>query len=183
MKDRENSPADKERRVFLKASCTVAIGGVLAAVPGAAGLVVALDPLGRKAQSGEPIRITTLEALPTDGTPLRFAIVAERSDAWNKYPEIPIGAIYLRRTGDGAVQALNVVCPHAGCFIDYLAGQNTFFCPCHNSRFGLDGGIADEKSPSPRGMDSLEVEIREGREVWVKFQNFRTGRPEKTPVT
>ena len=108
--------------------------------------------------------------------------MAGRVDAWNKYPNAPIGAIYLRRTGDGQVEALNVVCPHAGCFIDFLSGEKKFYCPCHNSRFGLDGAIADRKSPSPRGMDSLEVEVRNGTEVWVKFQNFQTGHSEKVPV-
>jgi len=28
----------------------------------------------------------------------------------NKFKESPIGAVYLRRTGDGKVEALNVVC-------------------------------------------------------------------------
>ena len=42
-------------------------------------------------------------------------------------------------------------------------------------------GIA-RKSPSPRGLDELEVEIRSDNEIWVKFQNFRAGEKEKIPV-
>ena len=45
----------------------------------------------------------------------------------------------------------------------------------------IDGTIADPKSPSPRAMDELEAEVRNG-EVWVRFQNFRKGSPEKIPV-
>ncbi len=30
---------------------------------------------------------------------------------------------------------------------------------------------------SPRDLDSLEVEIRNGAEVWVRFEKFRTGTP------
>jgi Rieske Fe-S protein len=66
--------------------------------------------------------------------------------------------------------------------VDYVPARNGFFCPCHNSTFKLDGAIADSKSPSPRAMDSLPVEIRGGKEVWVKFQNFRAGLAEKVPV-
>jgi hypothetical protein len=31
-------------------------------------------------------------------------------------------------------------------------------------------------------MDSLEVEVRDGDEVWVRFQHFLPGREDKTPV-
>ena len=63
--------------------------------------------------------ITTLDTLPKDGTPQKFAIIAGRVDAWNKLPNAPIGAIYLRRVGEKGVEAINVVCPHAGCFVDF----------------------------------------------------------------
>jgi hypothetical protein len=31
-------------------------------------------------------------------------------------------------------------------------------------------------------MDALDVEVRNGDEVWIRFQNFLPGRSEKTPV-
>lgn len=150
--------------------------------PVGAGLAVLLDPLGRKVTGTGKVLVTSLDSLPNDGVPRKFSIVANRVDAWSKLPNAPIGAIYLRRTGDKTVEALNVSCPHAGCFIDYRGATNNFFCPCHNSSFALDGKIADAKSPSPRGMDSLEVEILNDREIWVKFMNFQTGHAEKIPV-
>jgi hypothetical protein len=33
-----------------------------------------------------------------------------------------------------------------------------------------------------RGMDALEVEIRNTKEVWVKFQDFQAGHAEKVPI-
>ena len=33
-----------------------------------------------------------------------------------------------------------------------------------------------------RVVDSLDVELRHGKEVWVKFQNFQAGRADKVPV-
>jgi Rieske Fe-S protein len=85
------------------------------------------------------------------------------------------------RTSDTAVEALNVVCPHAGCFVDFHADKKGFYCPCHNSLFHMDGKIGDPKSPSPRGLDTLSVEVRDN-EVWVEFQNFRTGTAHKIPM-
>ena len=83
---------------------------------------------------------------------------------------------------DGTVRARNVACPHAGCFVEYRSGRNHYFCPCHNSSFGLDGKVQDPKSPSPRALDDLKVEIRNGGEVWVTFQNFRAGVHDKIPA-
>jgi menaquinol-cytochrome c reductase iron-sulfur subunit len=79
------------------------------------------------------------------------------------------------------VRVLNTVCPHLGCSVGYNAANQGYFCPCHRSSFALDGAIADPKSPSPRGMDELEAVVRDG-DVWVRFQNFRKGSPDKIPV-
>jgi len=158
------------------------LGAVLGLVPFGAGLIVLLDPLRRHAAAGNAVLVTTLDALPADGLPHKFPVLATRVDAWNKYSQVPIGAVYLRRLPDGTLQALNVVCPHAGCFVDFLTSHDHFVCPCHNSTFTLAGRIADHASPAPRGMDTLPVEVRKQKEVWVTFQNFQAGRAEKIPV-
>ncbi len=178
--DQESS--DEPRRDFIKKASALAIGGVITAIPLAAGARVALDPLRRPGGAGQTVKVASLESLPNDGIPRKFAILASRTDAWNRYPDAPIGAVYLRRTGEKSVEALNVVCPHAGCFVDFRPEMKSFFCPCHNSLFGQDGKVTDPKSPSPRGLDSLAVELR-GSEIWVQFQNYRTGSAEKIPLT
>ncbi len=172
---------DQNRRHFLKEAGAIAISGVAVAVPAAAGLAVFLDPLRRRSGPSELVRVASLESLPKDGSPKQFSIVADRTDAWNRYASVPVGAVYLRRAGD-KVEALNVVCPHAGCFVNYLSDRKQFLCPCHNSLFALDGSLANLKSPSARAMDALEVELRNGTEIWVRFQNFQTGKPEKIPA-
>ena len=129
------------------------------------------------------VRLSAAQSLPNDGIPRRFAIIADRSDAWNKFPQVPVGAVYLRRTGEMAVQALSVVCPHAGGFVDFVPERNGYLCPLHNSIFGLDGKIGDPKSPSPRGLDELRVEIRTGGELWVEFKNYIPGHAEKVVKT
>ena len=178
----EVKPSAEPRRDFLKKASSIAIGGVITAIPIAAGVRVIMDPLRHKAAGGQRIKVTMLDSLPKDGTPRKFSILAARADAWNKYPDAPVGAIYLRRTGDNSVEALNVVCPHAGCFVDYRPEKTGFYCPCHNSLFAIDGKINDPKSPSPRGLDTLNTEIK-GNEVWVEFQNFHTGTAQKVPLT
>lgn len=177
------TPPDAERRQFLKCALCVAAGGAATVPPLVAGVAVALDPLKRDAAAGATaVRVTTLDALPADGVPRRFPVIAGRRDAWTGLPAAPIGAVYLRRTDEREVTAFNVVCPHAGCFVDWQGEAKRFFCPCHNSSFTVEGAIGEAASPSPRPMDTMEVEVREGGEVWVKFQNFRRGVREKIPV-
>src|SRR5690242_6010980 len=179
----QSSPGEQDRRGFLKRATAVIIGAVISLVPLAAGLTVLLDPLRRsKRAGGGLIKVTNLEALPDDGIPRRFQVLSTKVDAWNKFAETPIGAVYLRRMKDGPVQAFNAVCPHAGCLVDFAPDRGVYTCPCHKSSFNVSGRIEDRSSPAPRGLDSLVVEVRDNKEVWIKFQNFQAGRPEKVPV-
>jgi menaquinol-cytochrome c reductase iron-sulfur subunit len=171
-----------DRREFLKKACAAGIGTALVLVPLGAGTVVLTDPWRRKAEGSSKVFVTSLESLPNDGIPRKFSVIAGRVDAWNKFPNSPIGAVYLRRTGEHQVEALNVVCPHAGCFVDFRSEKSVFYCPCHNSSFDLKGQIADKKSPAPRAMDALDVEVKDGKEIWVTFQNYETGRAQKIPI-
>jgi Rieske Fe-S protein len=175
--DDQKSNAD-ERRDFIKKCSAVALGGLAATVPLVAGLGVIFDPLQRKSQKHVSARVTNLAALPADGIPRKFSIIASRTDAWNRFSAVPVGAIYLRRTADNVVEAINVACPHAGCAVDFISETNSYLCPCHNSTFAIDGKINDPRSPSPRALDRLKVEIS-GNEVWVQFQNFRAGETEQ----
>jgi menaquinol-cytochrome c reductase iron-sulfur subunit len=182
---------DNSRRGFVARLLAVVVGGIVSVFPAAAGLAVFLDPLRskkRRRQEGSTgkegyIKVTTLDALLVGGEPRKYSIIDDRSDAWNLYPQEPIGAVYLQRTAVDKVEALNVVCPHAGCFVDFDSGRKLFQCPCHDSSFRPDGSIANERSPSARPMDSLEVDPEKLQvgEVWVKFQNFRSGKSEKIP--
>ena len=160
------------------------MGGIVGLVPLATGVAVFLDPLRTRKKKGGGgddgfIKVATLEELPTGKPPQRFAVIDDRVDAWNMFPQEPVGAVYLSRSADDDVQALCVICPHAGCSVDFDPSRNVFQCPCHNSSFKLSGEIHNEDSPAARGMDTLEVEIKNDNEVWVKYQQFRPGTAEK----
>jgi len=181
--NKQDNPAQPERRIFLTKATALGIGAVTTLVPAGAGLITLLDPLRHKVKAGSFLRIATLNSLPDDGTPRQFPVVADREDAWNKFPQVRVGAVYLRKTGPKTVQAINVVCPHAGCFVNYQPDARQYLCPCHNSSFTLEGAIKDKSSPSPRPLDEMIVEIRNDTEVWVKFENYRAGVHEKIVVS
>jgi menaquinol-cytochrome c reductase iron-sulfur subunit len=170
-------PAEGEsRRGFLAAVTAIIGGGLALLVPTVTGIVAFLNPLRQKSQSGQFVRLSSLDVLREDGTPQKVPVIADRTDAWSRFPAEAIGAVFLRRSGK-EVTALQVICPHAGCSISFegSAEGGKFFCPCHRASFDLSGRRTDEVSPSPRDMDPLEVEIRNSSEVWVKFQTFSLG--------
>jgi quinol---cytochrome c reductase iron-sulfur subunit, bacillus type len=176
-----------ERRSFLTRAAAVILGGIAALFPFAVGLFTFADPLRRRA-NGEGdgfIRIASLSAVPDDGVPQQFPVVADRVDAWSRLPNEAIGVVYLvRKPGQETPTAFNAICPHAGCFVTHSATRNLFQCPCHNSAFTLDGSII-QPSPSPRDMDELTCAIRQAganKEVWVKFQNYLAGRQDQIPI-
>ena len=180
------SPASApSRRGFVAVLAGLGLAGVAWLVPLVSALAAFLHPLRQKGPAGEPIRLASLEMVPADGTPRRFPVVAPRVNAWTTSLE-PVGAVYLRRTGPSEVTALQVVCPHAGCTVDYRGSEGEaaggFMCPCHRAAFDLDGRRLAATSPSPRDMDQLDVEIRDGDQVWVHFQTFLLGTSDKVPT-
>ena len=182
----EDSQLGSVRRSFLTTIVSLLVG----AVPATIALVAFFSPLRRKqSAAGEFVRIASLDVVPDDGLPHRFEVIHSRTDAWNRYPAEPVGAVYLVRAPGGRVPlALTATCPHAGCFVDYRPGQPRFQCPCHTSAFDFQGHRLDgDKSVSPRDMDSLDVELRPAAvdaatsppDVWVRFQRFEAGRHDK----
>ncbi len=172
------------RRNVLAAVAAMIVGSFVGIVPFAAGLATFLDPLlRRKKADGEGsqrlIRVASVDAIPTNGTPIQVPVIADLTDAWNREANQPIGAVYLRRENDKIV-CFNAICPHAGCFVGYAADRKVFQCPCHTSSFQLDGERI-MPSPSPRNMDELAVDAEKLKsgEVWVEFVNYYPGKEDR----
>ena len=164
-------------------------------VPACAGAVLFLDPLLRKQHDADPkaaaaasaagmgegyLPITKIDALPADGSPRAFKVIADLQDAWNKFPQTEIGSVYLSRSSSGEITCYNARCPHLGCTVQYKEGEQKYACPCHDSAFQLDGTRLNEIPP--RGMDSLEAKAAADGMIWVKFLKFRAGTAEKKLV-
>jgi len=182
-----DSAGNNESRRGFVSILAAGIGALLGLFPVATGVFTFLNPLLGKRKGGDKsIRVATLDSIPATGVPVRVPIVADLVDAWNREPNQPVGAIYLRRASDGSgvdkVVALNAICPHAGCSVGFDENRDVFQCPCHTSSFQLDGEII-HPSPSPRGMDPLTVDedkLKATGEVWVEFVNYYPGKAERT---
>ena len=179
---------DLKRRQFLQKAGSIVVGGAIVACPLGVGLVAVADPLIKKSAGGLKVRLTVLDALPADGVPRAFKVIADKVDAWTTYQDVPLGMVFLRHTEDGKVEAFNASCPHAGCAVEYrndeAQGQH-YYCPCHESSFEMDGKIKTAETPALRGLDALEVDDEKlgSGEVWVQFEKFKAGVAEKISVS
>lgn len=181
MNSPEHDAAPPIRRNFLTEALAVLFGALSGIVPGAAGVAYYLSPAARKSSDGgtDMIPVASVSDLPTDGQPVRFAVVAkEKRDAFTVYRDVPIGSVYLC-SKDGGVVAFNDTCPHLGCKVDYQGDRQQFYCPCHTSAFDLEGRKTN--AIPPRDLDRLDVEVRDGV-AYVKYQDFQGATSAKFPV-
>ena len=56
-------------------------------------------------------------------------------------------AVYRDETG--AVTALSPVCTHLKCLVGWNEAEHTWDCPCHGSRFGIDGQVIEGPALAP----------------------------------
>ena len=172
--------ASPPRREFL----SVALGGAIVAAPTVIGLRVVLSPLLSSKSGGIRARLTTLDSLEAGGPPQAFKVIADKTDAWTTYKDVPLGLVYAQRVAEKQVVVFSASCPHAGCAVEYRgegAHGAHYYCPCHESSFRTDGSLAPDNTQAKRGLDTLEVDqekLEEG-EIWVRFQKVKAGISEK----
>ncbi|WP_068689370.1 FAD-dependent oxidoreductase [Thermobifida halotolerans] len=62
-------------------------------------------------------------------------------------------AVY--RDGSGTAHAVSARCTHLGCIVAFNAAEEAWECPCHGSRFGLDGEVLH--GPATHPLDRVDV--------------------------
>jgi Rieske Fe-S protein len=81
--------------------------------------------------------------------------------------DVPVGggAVYqdlevvVTQPEAGRFEGLSAVCTHTGCIVDKVA-SGLIECPCHGSRYHLDGTVA--RGPAPRALTPRPVTVVAG---------------------
>ncbi len=135
-----------KRREFV---CLVSVGGTVPIVVAACNSAPSTTVEG--AASGDGFQsVGTLADLQANGH-----LLVEGTSA---------GQVLIALASDEAI-AVNPICPHAGCVVDWQADQSTFVCPCHDSQFGPDGAVL--RGPADEPLPTYDVKI-EGDTVYLK---------------
>ncbi|MDJ0754843.1 MAG: Rieske 2Fe-2S domain-containing protein [Ardenticatenaceae bacterium] len=102
-----------------------------------------------------PDRLPPVNDAPTNFSEGRFWLV-------NLDTTSSEGVERMYRASDEAspiqgVAAIYKVCTHLGCIYSWNAATNRFECPCHGSKYRLDGRRI--QSPAPRSLDRFGVTL------------------------
>lgn len=105
------------------------------------------------------------ESTPTSAP--QTANDAGPANAIAKTADIPVGSgaivgeVVVTQATAGDFKGFSTVCTHSGCNVTSVA-DGTINCPCHGSKFNLDGTVA--KGPATRPLDSKPVKV-EGESI------------------
>lgn len=149
-----NMPGGISRREFLYYIWGASIA--LITLQGAGMLLWFLIPRFREGEFGGNFNIDLSQLPETNGEPANFA--DGRFWLVNLDSAQPNERMYQAPDESAPIQgvaAIYKVCTHLGCIYSWTPANNRFECPCHGSKYRLDGRRVE--SPAPRTLDRFSV--------------------------
>jgi Rieske Fe-S protein len=101
---------------------------------------------------------TTTAAPPAPGAP-----AAPAANVIAKTADVPVGSgvivgeVVVTQPTAGVFKGLSAICTHAGCTVNKVA-DGTIDCPCHGSKYNLDGSVAHGPAQKPLKVEAITVE-------------------------
>ncbi len=133
------------RRYFLEA---VTLGALGAAAAG--GLVLAGEYLSPNVVKEPPTKFGA--GAPEDFPPGSVTLNKEQK-------------VYIVRAKEGYFYALSAVCTHLGCITNWKQEVGIIACPCHGSKFDMEGRKIE--GPAPRPLPRFSMTLNDRGELVV----------------
>jgi Rieske Fe-S protein len=121
-----------------------------------ASVLAACTTYGKKPEASGDTPTTTV-APTTGGT------APEQNNAIAKTSEVPVGSglivgeVVVTQAAAGEFKGFSSTCTHAGCTVNEVA-DGTINCPCHGSKFNLDGSVAAGPATKPLASQPVTVQ-------------------------
>jgi Rieske Fe-S protein len=140
--------ADSTRREFVRGATQLIAGGALAGT---------VAPLLAACESRDPARDWTFRAT-VDVSPL----AGDGQSLVTTTPGVDGARILVIRTGRDTYSALSTQCTHEGCPVNRPV-NGVITCPCHGSRYSLDGSVLHGPALYPLTRYLTHYERSDGR--------------------
>ena len=129
-----------------------------------------LQDSGKDEAPAQPDTVPTFHSVevPLDLGDPRYAILNNADGALRTVVKAENSefTVILARPSDRNILAFSASCPHAGCTVDVPSGPE-IRCPCHGSRFSLDGNVLQGPASSPLSTIPLIVD---GNKAVLRFR-------------
>lgn len=118
------------------------------------------DPRRVKAAAGGPAFVK--ETLKVVGHFVGDRLLKRRPHAIDLAPgeaaivELEGKQLAVYRQENGTLQAVSAICTHLGCVVGWNATDRSWDCPCHGSRFAIDGTVISGPATAP--LDRLTLD-------------------------
>ena len=129
-----------------------------------AAVLAACTTYGKKPQASGDTATTTTEAAPgTGASGTGSPAPAAPANAIAKTADVPVGSgvivdeVVVTQPSAGEFKGFSAICTHAGCTVNEVA-DGTINCPCHGSKFNLDGSVAN--GPASKPLESQAVTVQ-----------------------
>jgi menaquinol-cytochrome c reductase iron-sulfur subunit len=150
---------DVSRRRFL-ARVTNGIMGIIGAVVAYIGGRAALSSTG--SAQGNWLPASSLTDLKNN-EPTPVTLTVSRLDGFREV--IDKKTVFLVKTSDTQVAAMDSTCSHLGCLVSWDGQAQLFKCPCHGGVYDRTGAVKD--GPPPQALTRLSTRI-DGERVLVQ---------------
>ena len=123
-------------------------------------VVAACSTYGKKEEAASDSATTTAAPAPSaSGGPA----VAPAGNVIAKTADVPVGSglivdkVVVTQPSAGVFKGFSTTCTHAGCTVNKIA-DGTIDCPCHGSKFNLDGSVANGPAQKPLPAENITVQ-------------------------
>jgi Rieske Fe-S protein len=121
-----------------------------------AGIVLSAGALAACGDGGSDKSAASSEAVTTPPS------AAAQGGAIAKTSDVPVGSgvivgdVVITQPTAGDFKGFSSTCTHKGCAVNKVA-DGTIDCPCHGSKFNLDGSVA--KGPATKPLEAKAVSV------------------------
>jgi Rieske Fe-S protein len=121
-------------------------------------VVAACSTYGKKPEAASESSTTTAAAPTTSG-----GAAAPAANVIAKTADVPVGSgvivdkVVVTQPTAGVFKGFSATCTHKGCTVDKIA-DGTIDCPCHGSKFNLDGSVANGPAAKPLEAQAVTVQ-------------------------
>ncbi len=82
-------------------------------------------------------------------------------------------SVLVANTSSQGLRAYGAYCPHSGCEVAWVDGEDSVVCPCHLSRFSVDGTVTHP--PAVADLDSYPAKLSPDGQLLIVDLNGSAG--------